>query len=385
MVIRIVLSSLLWLVTHSCIADAGSEVAQQRQTAIERGQAALDPDFLNNLTKHSKQVLSQVTGGPESTVSAPDAHTLHNLGDGAIHYTILVSASMGEANLKALFRSLAHRQDVSFAIRGLLPEEKTINQVGMRIINLIKGFTDVPNVVLDPRPFQAVNAERVPQILAYQGDELVASATGLSNPNYMEQQLEQGKTGNLGNFGTSYTISERDITQVLKERMESLDTAKLKKEATARYWDNVSFYGLPKAQQTQTREFYPILTVSEDIVTPDNVVIAYAGQQYNSLEHLPFTQRLVIFDATDAAQLDYVKHLPKSSLRTKYITTRFDRALKWDAVKKVERELGAPVYQLNADIIQAFDLEVVPSIVTADNARHVFLIDEIQLTTERER
>ena len=58
---------------------------------------------------------------------APDAHTLHNLGDGAIHYTILVSASMGEANLKALFRSLAHRQDVSFAIRGLLPEEKTIN------------------------------------------------------------------------------------------------------------------------------------------------------------------------------------------------------------------------------------------------------------------
>jgi len=382
MVTRIVLVSLLWLVTHSCIADVGSEVAKNTQAAMERGQAALEPDFLTNLTNHAQQAQSQIYDSPDSTVST--AHqSLHNLGDGPIHYTILVSESMGEDNLKSLFRSLAHRKDVSCAIRGLLPEEKTINQVGMRIISLIKDFKDVPNVVLDPRPFQAVNAELVPQILAYQGDELVASATGLSNPNYMEQQLAQGKTGYLGNFGTSYTISERDITQVLKERMANLDTAKLKKDATANYWNNVSFYGLPKARQTQTREFYPILTVGEDIVTPDNTIIAYAGQQYNSLEHLPFTQRLVIFDATDEAQLDYVKHLPSSPLRTKYITTRFDRTLKWDAVKHVENELDAPVYQLNADIIQAFDLEVVPSVVTADNARHVFLIEEIELTTER--
>lgn len=373
MVSRIVLPVLLLLMTQSSIADVGSELAQQTQAAMERGKAALDPDFLANLTGKTQAIQSQVYRGDviKAEQSKPE-----------LHYTILVSSSMGDDNLKTLFRSLAHRKDVSFAIRGLLSSEKTITDVGKRIINLIKDFKDVPNVVLDPRPFQAVNAELVPQILAYQGDELIASATGLSNPNYLQEQLEQGKSGNLGNFGTTYKISERDITQVLKERMEKLDTAKLKKEATAHYWDKVNFYGLPKAKHTQVREFYPILTVQDDIVAADNTVIAYAGQQYNSLEHLPFTQRLVIFDATDEAQLDYVKHLPKSPLRTKYITTRFDRKLKWDAVKQVEKELGAPVYQLNADIIHAFDLEVVPSIVTADNDRHVFLINEITLPLE---
>ena len=87
--------------------------------------------------------------------------------------------------------------------------------------------------------------------------------------------------------------------------------------------------------------------------------------------------RLVIFDATDKKQLEYAKSLPPSHLRTKFITTRFDTSLKWDAIKSVESELNAPIFQLKSEIIQAFDLQSVPTIVTADNLRKVFIISEI--------
>jgi conjugal transfer pilus assembly protein TraW len=94
---------------------------------------------------------------------------------------------------------------------------------------------------------------------------------------------------------------------------------------------------------------------------------------------MPFTQRLVVFDATNPDQVEFVKSLPKSSKRTKYITTRYDRSLKWDAVKHIEEQLGAPVYQLKPDIIQAFSLQVVPSVIVADNVRKVFVIEETQV------
>jgi conjugal transfer pilus assembly protein TraW len=50
--------------------------------------------------------------------------------------------------------------------------------------------------------------------------------------------------------------------------------------------------------------------------------------------------------------------------------------LKWDAVKTVERELNAPVFQLNTDITHAFNVQVVPSVVTANNQDNYYVIDE---------
>ncbi|TXY52048.1 hypothetical protein FXE74_18865 [Vibrio cholerae] len=121
------------------------------------------------------------------------------------------------------------------------------------------------------------------------------------------------------------------------------------------------------------------MTINDDLIAPDGTVIALRGATYNTLDYAPFTQRLVIFDATDERQLEFVKTLPKTQLRTKYITTRFDRTLKWDAVKYVENQLNAPVYELKPEIMTAFDIRSVPSVVTADNTRKVFLISETKL------
>lgn len=339
---------------------------------VSQGASRVNPDFITTITNKKKDAYNQVKQGQKKELP---------VSTNQVTYKILISDSMGKENLQHLIKSLSHRKDVSFVVRGLLPSETTINDVSKRIITLVSemGLDDMPAVLLDPRPFQDAHAEFVPQILAYKGEELVLSASGLVNPDYMARMIAEGKKGDLGKFGGTYKIAERDITEVLKERMANLDQKKLIQNAKDSYWDKVSFLQLPNASETKSRIFVPLMTVNEDITTPDGQLIAVKGQRFNSLEHMPFTQRLVVFDATDKTQLDFVKSLPETPLRTKYITTRFDRKLKWDAVKYVEGQLQSSVYMLNADVINAFNVQRIPSVITADNDKNYFIINEYEM------
>ncbi|GAM71760.1 incF plasmid conjugative transfer pilus assembly protein traW [Vibrio sp. JCM 19236] len=333
-------------------------------SAIGKGRAVLEEGFIEHLLLQQEGVIE--TADKDLFITAD-----------SLHHVILISDAMGLVELHQLFKQLEYRDDVSFAIRGLLPNEKTINDVGMRILRLLDGFQTLPHVVLDPRPFAEVNAENAPMILTYHEDTLLATATGLANPVYMENKVLRGEVGDLGSHGAVVTISERDLTEVMNERMANLDMETIKKEAVDRYWDNATFYQLPSATQTQERIFTPLITLHEDITLDDGTVLFAQGQQFNTLEQLPFTQRLVIFDATNEDQMAFVKSLPPSTFRTTYVTTRFDRTLKWDAVKAVEKELNAPVMQLNEDLITGFDLMVIPSVITADNTNKHFVIQEV--------
>ncbi|WP_162891012.1 hypothetical protein [Vibrio halioticoli] len=333
--------------------------------SIGKGKAMLEDGFLEHL-------LLQKEGVVETTDKDPLYLTAETL-----HHVILISDAMGLVELHQLFKKLEYRDDVSFAIRGLLPNEKTINDVGMRILHLLDGFQNLPHVVLDPRPFAEVQAVSAPMILTYHGETLLASATGLANPVYMENKVLRGELGDLGNHGSVVTISERDLNEVMKERMANLDTDKIKKEAVERYWEHAVFYQLPNATYSQERIFTPLITLNEDIALDDGTVLFAQGQQFNTLEVMPFTQRLVIFDATNEDQMAFVKSLPQTDFKTTYVTTRFDRALKWDAVKAVENELNAPVMQLNQELITGFNLMVIPSVITADNTNKNFIIREV--------
>ncbi|WP_413694400.1 hypothetical protein [Psychromonas sp. KJ10-2] len=100
-----------------------------------------------------------------------------------------------------------------------MPEEKTITDAALRVYKLVEEYSEnVPNVFLDPTPFDEVGAKVAPMILAYQGKEIVSFATGLTNTRYMYEQLEKNNVGDLGSFGNTILISERSLTEILKER-----------------------------------------------------------------------------------------------------------------------------------------------------------------------
>ncbi|MGR5178825.1 TrbC family F-type conjugative pilus assembly protein [Vibrio mediterranei] len=364
----LLISSIVAMHSHTSSATAAYDIASSKATAIEQGTALLTDDYISQLITSS-----------ESLVRSHTSEEPHSFFETQRHYQILMSASMGDENIRNLLMAYKHRQDVSFVIRGLLPNERTITDAGLRIIRLVADFDTVPNVSLDPRPFKAISAEYVPYVLAYDGDRLISYASGLTNVQWIADQEKHGKKGFLGNYGAMVKIAERDLEDILRERFEALDKQALIQGAKDRFWDNRQYLSLPKVQKTQRRTFSPDLLLQQDVITEEGYVIALKGQAFNTLEHMPFTQRLVVFDATDKAQLEYVKALPDSHLRTKYITTKFDNSLKWDAVKSVERYLDAEVFQLNSDIINAFDVRAVPSIVTANNQQKVFIIDEVRV------
>lgn len=373
------IAAILFAHSHTSVANthAASSIAESQQQAIEQGRKALSSDFLGQLK--SKAQSYQGAGNPlyADAIEAQALASKETLTN-KVEFKILISDAMGEEHLIQLIQSLKHRSDVSFYIQGILPEERTINDVGKRIMRIAAqiGSENIPPINLDPRPFEEVDAEYVPQILAYQNGKLIAQAQGLTNAGWMSEQISEGKRGDFGNFATGVKITERNITEVMKERASKLDKKQLIEEAKARYWKNVEFLHLPVAQEDAVRTFEPSVTANQDLITPDGKVVALAGTSINTLNVRPFTKRLVIYDATNPDEVEFVKGLPESSLATKFITTRFDRNLEWDAVKHAEQDIGARVDQLKPEIVRAFNVRVTPSVITANNKEKVFVIEE---------
>ena len=368
----LLISSTLAMHSHTSNASGEYDSINDKQIAIQKGTDILTQNYIDKLILNSKEMQQNALASHEPINKEIGIAPMR-------HYKILISDSMGEDALNALFKEYQYRDDVSFVIRGLLPTERTFNDAAQRIMRLMQGFEQIPNISLDPRPFSHMNTETVPHLLAYDGDRVIASVSGLTNIPWLKQQVSDGNTGDLGSYGSQVKISERHIEDILKERIDALDKQALIDGAKERFWDNRQYLTLPTSDKTQQRVFAPVITLQEDIISTEGHVIALKGQQFNTLERMPFTQRLVIFDATNADELAFVKALPKSSIRTKYITTEFNNSLKWDAVKSVERELNASVFQLNADIINAFSVRVTPSVIVADNDSDVFLINEYRL------
>lgn len=368
-------------------ASVENEIVNSQSKALSQGKAALSENFLDNLVGSKSERTEQGAHQAMMNFETPQPQTSQKeTASNNIKFTILISDAMGERELLNLFKSLEHRDDVSFSIRGLLPTERTINDAARRIMRIIRkgNFKKVPHVVIDPRPFESVQAEFAPQILMYKGDDIVLAANGLSNPNYMIEQYELGKKGDLGSFGATVKISEINLKEIIASRSEDLDKEKILKEAKENYWENVTFLSLPKAHSTTTRTFAPIVTLHEDIVAPDGSVVAYQGETFNTLLQLPFTQRIVVFDATDKAEMAFVKSLPDYPMKTRYITTKFDRSLKWDAITHIQEQLGSKVFKLNTDITNGFDVRVTPSVIVADNDKNVFVINEYYLDSDGE-
>jgi conjugal transfer pilus assembly protein TraW len=165
----------------------------------------------------------------------------------------------------------------------------------------------------------------------------------------------------------------------MAERAKLLDFEKIKQEAKDNYFKNIVFYGLPRAQETVTRRFKPVVTVNEPILDAEGNEVIAIGVTHNMLKAMPFSKRVVVFDATDKEQMEWVLALPPSDKPTKYITTRFDSSRKSDGLKSIEEALGASVYLLNQDVIKMFDLRVSPTIASADNDTKEFVISEFEL------
>ncbi|KLV03488.1 hypothetical protein ABT56_18805 [Photobacterium aquae] len=296
-----------------------------------------------------------------------------------IHYEVLISDEMGLENIRAILSQIASSgYPVTFYIKGMLPTEKTLNDVFKRSFSYVQGIEPIPSLQLDPNRFE--NVSSVPFTRMIKGDNLLLSVHGVINPRWLNEQYDSGKRGYQEKQGETFPVTEISPTVVAMERAKSLDAESIIARAKDNYWRKIEFEYVPNAYKTQQRTFIPEIIIPSSITTPDGKVVAAAGKTLNLLETIPFTRQLIVFDATDPRQIEFVKNIEDHrSANTVLISTKFNRERKWEAINDVEAELQNSVYQLNNDLIKGFDIQVVPCIITADNDNKFFSIQEFDV------
>ncbi|UJJ60571.1 TrbC family F-type conjugative pilus assembly protein [Rhodanobacter denitrificans] len=296
-------------------------------------------------------------------------------------YRLYVSQSMGAGGLRAAMAYAAGRADTVLVLRGPL-KGQTVSQLQVLLAGYVKDqavkHEPIPNIEVDPTVFTDHKVTSVPTLEKLDASgNVVASVRGVLDLAWIDREVAGGAKGDLGSHGQTYPVSEIDLLQAFEQKAQDFDWETWKAKAAESYWKKAPFTELPLATARRVREIDPTVVVPKDIVTPDGKVIAKAGDAFNPLESIGFHQTLVIYDATDPAQVDFARQALAAArgAKVKLITTAVDREKGADGYVDMEVAMDHPVYMLNAAVRDAFHLERVPSTVTATKNR--FVVTEV--------
>lgn len=311
---------------------------------------------------------------------------------------IFISYSLDREVLRAMFDKNRGRDDVIFVMRGV-PDGKGIADGIREMQELATEKEPVINCILDPTLFEAFGVKAVPTVVRAKGairdplkdpaaktakPELIAKVEGLDNDEWLLRQIEHDEKGDLGQQGEIFEIAEPDMIKVMMARAAAIDWEAKKEAALKRVWTNQHFEPLAKAGETVTRELDPSIMVTQDMKDADGNIIHAAGTVINPLDIMPFTQVMMIFDPLDEEERKEIDRQRKTWEKEhpgaviSYLVTRIDRDKGWDSYKEITDWLDAPIYLLTPEVKSRWQLRVTPSIVTADNDKKVFLVEEIK-------
>jgi len=296
---------------------------------------------------------------------------------------IFASRGMPIVDLKDMLKQADGRQDVEIVFRGI-DENETFKDFFSTMSLLMKQakVKEPPAISINPPLFKKYNVESVPQIFLVKDGRAVAHAKGLYGIDWIKEQYhDNDRAGDLGTYGGLDDISEVDLIELMKQRLQELDFEKLKRAAVDKYWKRVKFESLPPAKQSRTLKLDPSVIVAADIRAPDGQVIARAGEKINPLEIMPFTTRLLVFNPNIPQEVKFVaremRDIPRTA-RIQLLATEFDRDKNWDQLRDLESTLNKEVYLLTVDVRERFNISVTPSVVYAEDK--YFYVREVALS-----
>jgi conjugal transfer pilus assembly protein TraW len=304
-----------------------------------------------------------------------------------IEEKIYVFASRGqpETELVDLFEEASSDKRTTVVFRGIYPNE-SLNE-GLRDIHRIlkKATTEsVPNIIIDPTLFTQFNINSSPVLVLSKGKELLAKANGTYAIEWINREYKvNNREGFLGTFGTTVPVAEPDMIETMKQRMASINFKEKKEKIINSYWDKYSYTELRSAKEDSKRKLDPSFTISSPINDHLGNPILNKGEKINPLDLMPFISRLIIFNAQNNNEVNYVDkyiHSQPDTVNIVVITTRLDPQNGWDQKAEIEARFQRPIYLLTPDIKQRFGLRATPSIVNADDK--YFYISEIDVNSQ---
>lgn len=299
-------------------------------------------------------------------------------------YLIFASFSLGEQGLKDVFIAASGRADTAVVFRGVAEGER-IDEAMYRIQAIAKMVEPIPNVMLQPSLFREYNVTVAPTLVMRGEDgKAIASVRGLYRPDWIAEQVENNKSGDLGFLGPAELIAERDLVEVMMERAQAIDWEEKKQNAVKRAWNNTYMAKLPPADIERERKVPATVMVTKDIVTPDGQVVARAGDAINPLKVRPFTTAYIVFNPNRRGETEFAVQLKQRILlqgQYKQVALMFSELDVgedgWQAYKDLTDRVDAHVFTLTQDVQQRFAIEKTPSLVTADDEN--FVVKEFQV------
>lgn len=340
---------------------------------------------------------------------------------------IFASLSLVGQGLEDILAIAAANPRIAVVFRGV-PEGMKIDE-GMKIIQqLAYEYDPMPTVAIDPTMFVEHNVEAVPTMIVMEPSEqradaptipslehlldegqdvpdvlsqlgsealqqtesrrVLAKVQGLTEPMWVQRQLEAGERGNMGIQGPLEAIEEPNLIEVMKQKALGIDWDAEKQGAVDRFWarQDDKLIWKPVTRVPKTRRIDPSVTVVQDIKDAEGNILTPAGTEINPLDQMPFDIALVIFDGDDLGQLEVARERGRELEGTTgirevmYLMTHFDTLDGWDGYEAISDTLDRHVYLLPPDVETRFEIERVPSVVTADDTH--FIVEEIVPPTE---
>lgn len=303
---------------------------------------------------------------------------------------ILLFVTLGEKpeeNLEANRRLFKDIREISpeaiVVLRGLPQGARSLGDLFKYMRQLVGK--DGPQVMLNPVLFRQYDVTVSPTLVYERDGAAVAWGRGIIDTRWLKKRVEQEKaTGDLGKWGQTVDIAERDFIEEMKSRLAGIDWEAKKEKAIDSYWQKQRFLELPQTKQEKVFHLDAVYKVERDFVLPEGKVVARAGQKIDLFKIMPPTFMLVVFDASDPKQLEWAVETGKeyaAKHRVKYITTRIpEQEHGWESLSRLYDVLDAPVFLLNEPVRDRFKLQHVPSTVRYEKAKHRFEVKEISLS-----
>lgn len=143
----------------------------------------------------------------------------------------------------------------------------------------------------------------------------------------------------FGTRGNTFPISEQDLIEFLKNRVENLSDSQktaLQKQLQDHYSKRLthppSVNGIVDAEIYKTHYFDPTITVNQDIKDHEGNIIAKKGTTYNPLLATSLSQNLLFIDGSNESHVEWASNEPGA----------------WILVKgcplELEKKLEIPIY-----------------------------------------
>ena len=183
----------------------------------------------------------------------------------------------------------------------------------------------------------------------------------------------------LGRFGRTYEIAERDLLELIEARLKALEASGELEVLQARFGASVKErlrrprgVTLPRATRARARSYDPSITVPADILDADGALLVAAGTRVNPLDSVSLTTPLLFFDGDDEAQRRWARTLLDGAPHD------FVPVLTNGPVLELMETWRAPLYFDQGGIyVRKLGLEALPVIVRQDGRQ--LAIEEVAL------